>query len=110
MGNIRVKNGTPVGTDSLCETCRSSLILRGYRETETVVYCVYNYDNMFIVPFKVRDCSGYCDKTVLSRCEMEDIALIINETTSAKPAGFRKSSDDEREVATVGFRTDADKE
>jgi len=110
MGNIRVKNGTPVGTDSLCETCRSSLILRGNRETETVVYCVNNYDNMFIVPFKVRDCSGYCDKTVLSRCEMEDIALIINETTSAKPAGFRKSSDDEREVATVGFRTDADKE
>ncbi len=105
-----MKNGTPVGNESLCETCRSSLIVRGYRETETIVYCTYPFETVLIIPFKIRDCSGYCDKTMPSRGEMEDMALIINEATSAKPAGFHKSSNDEREVATVGFRTDADKE
>lgn len=108
MGNIRVKNGTPVGNDSLCETCRSSLILRGYRETETIVYCTYPFEEVLVVPFKIRDCSGYCDKTVPTRCEMEEMALLINEATSAKPAGFRKSSDDDAKVASVGFRADED--
>jgi hypothetical protein len=105
MSKWKMKNGTPVGSESMCDTCRSALILRGYRDTETIVYCTFSYENMFAVPFKVRDCSGYCDKTTPTRYEMEGMALIINEATSAKSAGFRKSSD-EREVAAVGFRKD----
>jgi hypothetical protein len=104
MTTWKMKNGTPVGAESLCGTCSNALVMRGYRETEALVYCIYVSEQVLNVPFKIRDCSGYRDKTVPARWEMEEMALIINEATSAKPAGFRKSGDEEREVATAGFR------
>lgn len=104
-----MKNGTPVGANSLCETCCNALIMRGYRETEALVYCTYTAEQVLLVPFKIRDCSGYRDKNVPARWEMEEMALIINEATSAKPAGFRKSSDDEPKIA-AGFRNEADEQ
>jgi len=55
-----VKNGTPIGTQSRCETCEHSHILRGYRESEEVTFCYYA--TLMAVPFKVRDCSNYSDK------------------------------------------------
>ncbi len=89
MGKIHVKNWTPVGTCSRCESCTNAHVIEGYRETEVIVYCMYSYDRPFLVPFKVRECSNYADKNRPTWEQMRDLALPILETSTAKPAGFR---------------------
>ena len=91
MTRVFVKNGTPVGAASLCETCSHAQIVRGYGVSEIIVRCVSNYEVPILVPFKVRDCSFYNDKNHPSYSQMKELALVINEGTSAKPAGFMRS-------------------
>src|SRR5437764_13978276 len=105
MATVFVKNGTPVGASSLCETCSYAQIMRGYGMSEIVVRCLSNYEEPIFVPFKVRDCSSYNDKNRPSYAQMKDLALVLNEGTTSKPAGFLRSSsrfvedDDEEEFA-----------
>ena len=40
------------------------------------------------VPFKVRDCTSYADKGRPTWDQMEDLALPIRETSTAKTTGF----------------------
>ena len=87
MTKVHVKNGTAVGGPSLCESCTWAQIVRGYRDSDCLVRCLYAYDAV-VVPFKVRECSGYCDRNRPTFKQMQELALIVNETTSAKPAGF----------------------
>jgi hypothetical protein len=98
-----VKNGTPIGSQSRCGTCEHSHILRGYRESEEVTYCYYA--SLMVVPFKVRECSNYSDKTRPSWEQMEDLAIEIRPTPTFKPAGFHldDGSQSEVEVAKITF-------
>ena len=56
MGKINIKNGTPIGSASVCESCCYAQIMRGYRESELLVYCNFPTPSM-IVPFKLTECS-----------------------------------------------------
>lgn len=87
MTAIYVKNGTPVEGASKCASCSHAHILQGFRESEEVVYCTYATD-LIPVPFKVRECSNYWDKHRPSWKQMQELAIDILPTSSAKTAGF----------------------
>ena len=92
-----VKNGTPVGSQSQCAKCEHAHILRGFRESEELTYCDFASD-LIPVPFKVRNCSNYSDKTRPTWDQMQDLAIEIRPVSFAKPAGFSKKSEPETEA------------
>ena len=95
--SFTIKNGTPVSSEPLCHSCKWVHMQRGFRDSEVVVFC--DYGTLRKVPFPVRDCSDYCDRTMPSWKQMQDLALPIETNSSYKPAGFLVgiSLDDEDE-------------
>lgn len=94
MGTIRVKNGTPVGNDSLCETCTHALIVRGYRETEEIAFCTFSFDQLIRLPFKVYKCSGHTDKNRPTWEQMEEMAIDVKPSPTLKQVGFYYPDED----------------
>ena len=103
MTAIYVKNGTPMEAQSKCASCQHAHILRGFRESEEVVYCTFSYDRLLLVPFKVYECSNHMDRTRPTWKQMEDLAIDILPLTSGsgKTAGFRmrENADSAEEIA-----------
>jgi hypothetical protein len=87
MSKTYIKNGTPVGTESLCRTCTSAFIFTGYRESEQVTMCTHVHPNI-VLPFIVNTCSSYYDKNRPNWQQMQDLALDVT-TAPLKPAGFK---------------------
>ena len=109
MATIYVKNGTPLDAQSKCESCLHAHIMRGFRESEEMVYCTVAYGPPLRVPFKVYECSSHLDRNRPTWKQMEDLAIEIQPLSSAKPAGFRRGANDkaddeaeELEPATAG--------
>ena len=102
-----MKNGTPADAQSKCASCVHSHILRGFRESEELVYCTLPYGPPLKVPFKVYECSNHLDKNRPTWKQMEELAIDILPLSSGKTVGFRTESDEdsdeveEREPATV---------
>lgn len=94
-----IKNGIPAQGESLCRTCQSCHMIRGYRESEEVLICESVYPNRTI-PFAVRECTNYRSSITPTPKQMEDIALIICTEPARKPAGF----------AGMGFAAEAEEE
>ena len=94
---IQIKK--PADGESLCRTCYFAHAQRGYRESEEIVFCAFGYP-MRRVLFKVRDCTDYMNRTLPTRKEMEDIALIIPTEPKRKLGGF----------AGMGFVTGCEEE
>lgn len=88
MGKLDIKNGTPVGSTSKCETCANAQILRGFRESEMLVLCTYTFDRPLQVPFKVSECTMHSDKNRPSYEQMEKLAIEVRNSSTCKPAGF----------------------
>jgi len=88
MGKGYVKDGTPAGSAPLCRTCRSAHILNGFRESEMMVVCTATYPD-FVVPFVVRECTGFTDKAKPDYDEMEKFAIEVAPVSFAKKVGFR---------------------
>jgi hypothetical protein len=84
--SVYVKNGTPMHGESLCETCVNAHIERGYRESETLVFCQATYPE-HPVRFRVRDCSSYTEKQKQTLTQMQKIAWVLEERGGRK-AGF----------------------
>ena len=99
-----MKNGTPVGSQSRCESCAHSHILQGFRESEEVTYCYYA--TLMVVPFKVRECSNYLDKARPTWEQMEELAIEIRPTPTLKSVGFRRGNGSKSEVAVMTEDTD----
>jgi hypothetical protein len=76
----------PGDNQSLCRTCYWAHAQKGFRESEEVIFCAFG--GMRKVPFKVRDCTDYLNRTLPTRRQMENIALIIPSEGARKPAGF----------------------
>jgi hypothetical protein len=87
MGKAYIKNGTPVGTESLCKTCTSALVFTGYRESEQMTMCTWVHPNI-VLPFTVNTCTGYYDKNRPSYKQMQDLAIDVT-PTPLKPVGFK---------------------
>jgi hypothetical protein len=73
---------------SLCDSCQHAHIVTGYRESEAMAFCGVAFRQLIPVPFKVRDCTSYADKGRPTWDQMEDLALPIRETSTAKTTGF----------------------
>jgi len=102
MGNVYVRNGTPIGSVHLCTTCTHAHIVEGYRESEAIVLCTYaSYDHALAIPFRVRSCSNHLDRTRPSWKDMEKLAIPVS-TGTLKPVGFLV----QREVEDKGSKDD----
>ncbi len=87
MNLRKVYGGTPVGTESRCDTCEYSLIVRGYAESERINIC--DYLSMHIhIPFKVSECSAYADKRLPCIEDLEEIAWQLRSKSAGVKAGF----------------------
>ena len=106
MSRTFVRNGTPVGSTSKCDSCRYAQGIYGYRESEALVFCIYSYDTPLAIPFKVRECTKYEDRNRPDWEQMEKLAIAVNPTPTLKPAGFRIA----REGEDAGAQVAADSE
>jgi hypothetical protein len=97
MATIYVKNGTPTEGQSKCASCVHVHMVRGYRESEEIVLCTYNWGHPLNVPFKVYECSNHHDKNRPTWRQMEDLAINVMPTSSMKHAGFRIEIDEEED-------------
>lgn len=86
--SMTVRNGTAVGQESLCRTCRHAHIQLGYSESEEEIRCGYFYDQPRLVPFAVNQCSDYLSKLVPTLYEMQKMAFIIDVRKGNPRAGF----------------------
>ena len=86
--SITVRNGTAVGRESLCRTCRHAHMQLGYSESEEEVRCGYHYEAPRLVLFAVRECSDYLSKLVPTLREMEEMAFVIDLKKGNPRAGF----------------------
>ena len=87
MTTLRVQDGTPCGTESLCDSCYWAHIQKGYAQSEEVVICAF-LRSARVIPFRVRTCTDYSDKRIPSKREMEEIAWIIRTKDVNRRVGF----------------------
>ena len=88
MSKLPIKNGTPVGSVSLCKTCTNAQIMTGFRESELITICDNVHPNL-VVPFNIYECTAYYDKNRPSWKQMQDIAIHIDPASTLKPVGFK---------------------
>ena len=94
MTVIRIKSGTPYGSESLCNSCYWAHIQRGFAESEEVILCAF-LRQPHAVPFKVSQCTDYNDKRVPSKADMEEIAWIIRTKGVNRQVGFASEMETE---------------
>ena len=87
MSLRKVYGGTPVGSESRCDTCSHARIIQGYAESERITFCDAMYDPIRIA-FKVSECSDYEDKRLPTLEAMESIAWFLRTKSAGNVAGF----------------------
>jgi hypothetical protein len=93
-----IKNGTPVGAESRCKTCTYVHMQSGFRESEELIFC--NFGNIRLVPFPVKDCTDYTNRTLPTWEQMEKLALDLKQVSSKKVKGFSVEEPVPEEVAS----------
>ena len=96
MSAIKIRDGRPQMTESLCNSCYWAHIQRGFAESEEVILCAFLRPAR-LVPFKVSQCTDYNDKRVPSKSDMEEIAWIIRTKDVNRPVGFTKKEEPREE-------------
>lgn len=100
---VVIRSGKPQTTESLCNSCYSAHMQRGFAESEETILCAFLRPAR-VVPFKVSQCTDYADKRIPSRRDMEEIAWIIRTKDVNRPVGFandvetESSEEDELEI------------
>jgi uncharacterized cysteine cluster protein YcgN (CxxCxxCC family) len=94
--DVRIKNGSPLHGESLCETCSRAHITRGFSESQKVVVCQAIYPERH-VPFKVCDCTSYLEVKRQSLKQMEEIAWVLMPREGKRKAGFVPAREMEEE-------------
>jgi hypothetical protein len=88
MGKLNIKNGTPVGSEHLCQRCTWSQCVTGYRESDRLVICNKTNPNI-VVPFVVLECTGFDDKFRPDWNQMQKLAIDIQPVrVSSRTKGF----------------------
>ena len=87
MSLRKVYGGTPIGSESRCDTCTHTRIIQGYAESERIVICTGMYDPIR-VPFKVMQCTDYEDRRLPDFDNMKEIAWQIRTKNAGSVAGF----------------------
>ena len=105
MGNLNVKNGTPVGNMHLCKGCMHGQFITGYRESDVLVICTDSSPSR-MVPFVVHECTEYWDRRRPDWEQMDKLALSFSEGARRKPTpGFSGSGFTPNEAVDVYFDT-----
>ena len=109
MGKVFIKNGTPVGAESLCKTCSWAVIFTGYRESEQTIICT-RVDPNIVLPFTINTCSSYYDKNRPTWQQMEKLAIDVT-PAPLKPVGFKVGAQEPLRVRTrINVDLDDDQE
>ena len=87
MITVRIKDGTPQGSASLCVTCRYVHIVRGFSASEQQVRCQGVWPSQ-LMHFAVSQCSSYDDSRLPSKRDMERIAWILLTKKAGRSIGF----------------------
>jgi hypothetical protein len=106
--SIHIKNGTPIGKPSLCESCSRGFIARGYSETELVAICQALWPERQM-HFPVRSCTAYVEKNKPTFKEMEEIALVLDRVALKRDAGFVRIGENENDNKQIELVLDSDK-
>jgi hypothetical protein len=85
---ISVRNGTTVGQQSLCRTCRHAHIQVGYADSEEEVRCGYLFEQPRLVSFAVSQCTDFLDKLTPTLYEMKKMAFVIDVKKGKTIPGF----------------------
>jgi len=88
MGKLPIKNGTPIGSVSLCKTCSYAQIMTGFKESELITIC-HNPSPTLFVPFNVYECTRYYDKNRPTWAQMQKLAIHVQPSSTLKPVGFK---------------------
>lgn len=94
--DVRIKNGTPLHGESLCESCVHAHIEKGYRVTEQTVICRATYPDHRVL-FRVRECSEYTEIKRQTLRQMEEIAWVLAPREGKRKAGFVPAKELEKE-------------
>jgi hypothetical protein len=93
MGKLNIKNGTPVGSVNLCDSCSWGQCITGYRESDRLVICNKVTPDM-VIPFIVLDCTTFLDKNRPDWEQMQKLAIEIQPVrVSSRTAGFATVAD-----------------
>lgn len=84
---LKVRGGTVSDAGkNLCESCRSSVVVRGAAVGQKIIACRALDDK--IVPFDVKECNAYDDSRTPTLSAMRQIAWDLTDKGGRK-AGFR---------------------
>jgi hypothetical protein len=109
MGKLNVKNGTPVGSANLCESCNWGQCMTGYRESDRLVICNKTSPDL-VVPFTVLECTCFEDKHRPNWRKRHKLARDIQPVrVSCRTAGFSTVTD-ARQVAVADEDDEAEDE
>lgn len=107
---IKIYGGTRTQeAQNLCETCRSSRIVRGRRIDEEIVFCSAMAMDPVRITFKVTSCSDYLDARVPPYHELIEKAWVLTPKTRRRPAGFVRGCDLEPDEV-MRFARDLDRD
>lgn len=90
---VIIRNGRPLTSESLCNSCYWAHIQRGFAESEEVIRCAF-LRPPHTVPFKVSHCTDYSDKRVPRKADMEQIAWIIRTKDVKRQVGFTNEAEE----------------
>ena len=98
---VHIKDGTAIEARSKCSTCTNAHIISGFRESEELVFCDYASD-LIRIPFKVKECSNYRDRTSPDWEQMEKLAIDVRPSVKyARAAGFQMVREAEEDEAVA---------
>jgi len=112
MVTIKVKGGTPSGSDSLCRTCSRGHVIQGFRASEEEVFCRFFYIEREI-RFPVSACTFYEDRRLASKSEMEEIAWFLTTRKPGRTVGFVSAAQfhaEQEAAATPGTGNSTEKD
>jgi hypothetical protein len=93
MSKLNIKNGTPVGSVNLCDSCSWGQCITCYRESDRLVICNKVTPDM-VIPFTVLECTSYIDKFRPDWDQMQKLAIDIQPVRiSSRTAGFSALTD-----------------
>jgi hypothetical protein len=104
---LKIRNGTPTHSgQTLCATCRLSMIVRGRTLEEEIVHCHAMPSHAVPITFTVTSCSTYCDTRTPSYVQMLQSAWILKPRTRKRPAGFIRAADlSDKEMSELMIET-----
>jgi hypothetical protein len=106
---VKIYGGTSSQSgQSLCETCRHSMITRGRKLEEEIVTCEAYPGRSAQITFVVTECSAYMDAMLPSYPELFEKAWILRPRDGKRAAGFVRTTDlpekERYELMKDGFR------